>query len=767
MLRRLRLLVGWVGKIFHTGSQIYLNALQRYEGMACPFKHHVFAVAGKLDEKTNWQEKIRKSTNFSGDAKMIRTQGLPSIVSKRRIAALLASSAVLTAGCANMATTATSSNSALATSTTIGGTVHGGNQPVQFATVQLFGVGQNGNGSPATLLATASTDNSGTFGFNKTTTAGSYPNTNNTYTCPSGADQLLYIKSTGGNTQGDGNLNTRNSAAVFLAPVGYCSQVSNSTFINISEVTTAAMVVSAAPYINPQTEDIGADGIAVAYVAINNNFNNVKTLVNQATGLANTSVPIAPVAGGLNVGNVTLTATPQADKLNTIANILSACVNQVTATSASNCSTLFSNATPPPNPARLLQNTATYPTATDTLQAALYMFLYPTDGSQANRTALFNLSPAAGAPYQPTLTAVPTDWTIGVSYQTANTCGNTANPFFSNPYDMSVDINGNLWLSNNASNGSLVEITNNGAAANCATLGTKSIAGGQIDIAGNIWYGDSVNNLLYRFTPSTNAIRTYTTVSPVIALTVDGAGNTFFTGSVNGVGSVYKIINGATINGVNAPVVISTLAGPVPSKIFPDNAGDVWVTSGAGYVTEVAAATGGPNFLNGYTSTQFSVPSPSYGVVVGPQNRIYVTSQDPAASLTVLAPSGATYAVQPGFPTPSNIGGLSNPAGTFIDGGQTSYAANNAPNSSTGLYGLALVALDGTEVSASGNANGAYQKSQQYFNAMRGIVVDSGGNVWVTNDNNPDSITEVIGVGVPIYAPYSTGLQNGRFQQRP
>ncbi len=71
---------------------------------------------------------------------MIRTQALPSLVNKRHLAALLASSAVLTAGCANMATTATSSNSTFAVPTSLGGAVHGGNQPVQFATVQLYGV---------------------------------------------------------------------------------------------------------------------------------------------------------------------------------------------------------------------------------------------------------------------------------------------------------------------------------------------------------------------------------------------------------------------------------------------------------------------------------------------------------------------------------------------------------------------------------------------------------------------------------------------------
>lgn len=698
-------------------------------------------------------------------------KGKPLVHGKRKFAALVVSSVLLTVGCSNMATTAAAGNS-FANPATLTGSVHGGNQPVQFATVQLYGVGQTGNGSPATLLATTTTSTSGTFGFMKTATAGIYPNTGPTYTCPMGADLLLYIKTTGGNTLGNGDPAMNNSAAVFLAPVGYCSQVSNSAFINISEVTTAATIAAAAQFINPSTESIGADGIAVAYVAIHNDFNNVATLVNQASGLANTSTSITPIAGGLNVSNVNLTATPESAKLNTVANILSACVNQASATSGPNCSTLFANAAPPPNAARTLQTTANYVAPADTLQAALYMFLNPTDSSTSNRTALFNLSPAGGAPYQPTITSLPTDWTIGISYSSVNTCGNTLNQFFSNPYDLNVDINGNIWLSNfGANSGALVQISNNGAAMNCATLNAKSKAGGQIDIAGNIWVGDSVNNHIYRFTPGNNSVRDYVTAVPVLAITVDGAGNIFFTGSTGSgptaTGSVYKIQDGATINGINAPTLISNMVGPVPARIFPDNAGDVWVTSGAGYVTQVAAATGGANFLNGYTSTQYTVPSPSYGVIVGPTDRIYVTSQDPAASLTVLAPSGSTYAVQPGFPTGSNVGGLSNPAGTWIDGGESSWAANNAAESTNGLYGVSVVAIDGTAVSASGNANGAYQKAPQYFNAMRGIVVDSGGNVWITNDNNATSVTEMVGAAVPIYEPYSNGLQNGRFQTRP
>src|SRR5579871_4577227 len=98
--------------------------------------------------------------------------------SKRNLLALLASSAVFTAGCANMATTATSSNP-LGVAATIGGKVHGGNQPVGGAVVNLYYAGQNGMGSGdpsagaglgAPILAATTTtanDGTGSFGFTK------------------------------------------------------------------------------------------------------------------------------------------------------------------------------------------------------------------------------------------------------------------------------------------------------------------------------------------------------------------------------------------------------------------------------------------------------------------------------------------------------------------------------------------------------------------------------------------------------------------------
>ena len=201
-------------------------------------------------------------------------------LAQRSIALSVATGALFATGCANMATTA-GSLSAPVTGAAITGTVHGGNQPVGYATVQIYTVGQSGLGSSGTLLATTQTDAGGNFAFTKQA-SGSYPNTGSTYACPttnpSSADNLLYILSRGGNTTGTGGSAINNAAAVFLAPLGYCAGVTSTQYVNISEVTTAAMVASVAPFINPSTEMIGNDGIGVAYTAIGNSFRMVANL---------------------------------------------------------------------------------------------------------------------------------------------------------------------------------------------------------------------------------------------------------------------------------------------------------------------------------------------------------------------------------------------------------------------------------------------------------------------------------------------------------
>ena len=93
--------------------------------------------------------------------------------SQRILAALLASSAVFATGCANMATTAIGTGS-LGQAATVGGSVHGGNQPVAFATVNLWYAGQNGAAIIGATTTTAN-DGAGSFHFIKDSTNGEPP----------------------------------------------------------------------------------------------------------------------------------------------------------------------------------------------------------------------------------------------------------------------------------------------------------------------------------------------------------------------------------------------------------------------------------------------------------------------------------------------------------------------------------------------------------------------------------------------------------------
>ena len=285
--------------------------------------------------------------------------------SKRNLLALLASSVVFSAGCSNMSSTAPVVNS-LSTAATLSGKVHGGNQPVVGATVTLWFAGQGLTGSTAVKAATTTTDSSGSFSFTKDTLGG-HDGTTPTWSCPSGGSPLVYVLSKGGNTQNNGVATQNNPAAAFIALYGDCTSVSGSSFVYMSEVTTVATMAAVSQFFNPADDTLKADSTGQQRVVMLNLPNTVAILADSATGLANASKSIPAQGGGSIAPGVTLTATPETAKINTLANIISSCVNGADATDPA-CATLFSAAAPPiPNTTNL--NGGTFPTATDTLQA--------------------------------------------------------------------------------------------------------------------------------------------------------------------------------------------------------------------------------------------------------------------------------------------------------------------------------------------------------------------------------------------------------------
>ncbi len=699
----------------------------------------------------------------------------------RHLLASIASTVLLASGCSNLVSTAPSSGLSDAAAT-VGGRVHGGNQPVAGATVNLYFAGQGGPASAATLVATTTTtnDNTGSFTFNRAADGGTNSGTTNTFSCPAtstGGTPYVYVVARGGNTLNNGATGVNNAASVFIAPMGLCSSITPSTFIYMSEAVTAATVAAVHQYINVNTGDIGADSTLSAYDGLQNAFNTVSNLVSLSTGQTLSSTTLTGTTSG-----VTVVATPEQAKINQVANILSACINNASG-SATACTTLFTNAVPPAHASTTSTPTATFTTATDVLQAAYFMFTNPTDSNTTNLNNLYQLSAAAGAPYQPTLTTVPSDWTIGVQYVATGTCGTGGGGFINGPYDLNVDVTGNIWIANSQTgNGTLSELSPTGKPLSCLSIPGGS-RGGTIDSTGKVWIGDSQNSMIYRLDPTgtapTNKLA-FPTSTPVFAMAADGNGNIYYSTILTP--SVWMIPGGASATAAVAPIQISTTVGATPSRILVDGFGSIWASSRNNFVSRISlAVVGSQNVVNGYSTTQFTTPLPSYGLAANSgitgSNGIYVSIQDPQNQLDLLTGAGLSYTAASGFPTAVGAAGLNVPSSIAVDGSANVWAANDSTDvgpvppatafslvSEISATGLSLSA--DTSTSAGTGTTGGYQKASSFFLNGRSIAVDQAGNVWVGRDGSTQ-LSEIVGAAVPIVQPFAYGLNQGRFQKIP
>jgi GH35 family endo-1,4-beta-xylanase len=250
----------------------------------------------------------------------------------------------------------------------LSGTVHGGQQPVSGANIQLYAAGTVGSASAAQplLRQAVQTDASGSFDIT------------GLYICPSSSAQV-YITAQSGNP--GLNAGTRNNAIALMAVLGPCGDLSSSTRLTINEVTTVGAVWPLAPYMASITQ-IGAplndlslpDAVLVA-----------NQLVNPAQGIS----PGDAVPAGYTV------PTP---KLFSLADVLATCINSRggVAGDGSICGRLFTLATLPGTAA-----------PTDTVAAALNIAQSPS----SNVAELFYLL-SPNAPFLPTLATAPADWTL-------------------------------------------------------------------------------------------------------------------------------------------------------------------------------------------------------------------------------------------------------------------------------------------------------------------------------------------------------------------
>ena len=651
--------------------------------------------------------------------------------------------------------TSTATQSATATPLVrVKGRVHGGNQPVSGATIAVYYAGQTGYGSAGTEDSTTTTsanDGYGSFSF--------------TVHCPpTPNDPLVYLVATGGNTLNNGT-SSNNTAAQFVAAVGPCGQINSSTFVDMSEVTTVATMTALQQYFNPTTERFGADGILLSYTAMRNAFSAIPNLVGMTTGLAVTTLIKTATVGG---SSVSVTVTPETAKINTMANIISACINNNANGDATACTTLESDAIPP-NPSTTSQPTVSFPAAPDLLTSLYYMLTNPTNGSSTNLNAIYALAPGTGAPYQPTLTSAPSDWTVGVTYSSTSNCPN-GDGFFNTPHELKLDAYGNVWIANLLGS-NLSQVAFDGTPTTCAPVGNQ-LYSNTIDDQGNIWVSSINTSSIYRYTPGTGVVLTFSTSDPVSAIAADGNHNVYFLavgpGSTN---SLNMILGGATATVASTPTPIAISLGVSPTQIMVDSnggsyiygthtangTGTVWISSGGTnlYAVTPSTNTSDPTYMNGFVTAPHNVSGDSYGIAIVPGNagNIFSSAQN-TATIDLLGPTGGgNYAEATNFP--ASGGGLSTPTNISADGAQNIWVANSSA-SRVSEFTNGAVALSGS----SGFVKGGLLGGQS-------IIVDQGGNVWVTSNLSTNSITEIIGAGVPIYQPASIGIAQERFQTLP
>jgi hypothetical protein len=366
--------------------------------------------------------------------------------------------------------------------TPLHGSVHGGQQPISGATIALYIGAVNGYAKPLQNILTKPVSSG---------TGGEFDITSD-YSCVPG--QQLYITATGGTTGSGINANS-----ALMAALGDCSNLTPSTFISVNEVTTVGSVFALAPFMSGATA-LGTSANNIA--GLTRAFASVHKLVNIANG----SAPGEMLPPG---------AKAPAAEINTLANLLAACINSLgVADPASPCGPLFAMTTP-------IGGT----TPTDTIGAALAVAQNPT----LNVAALFNIIPPQ-SPFGPTLSTAPTDWTLAINYTVGG---------FNKPSTTTVDNSGNIWVANSGNN-TVTVLTQAGTPAFSAPLtgdGLRSPTGIAIDAGGNAWVTNSTASSVSAFSATGTALAnspfTAGGISLPVSLAFDATGNLWIANSGN------------------------------------------------------------------------------------------------------------------------------------------------------------------------------------------------------------------------------------------
>ena len=602
----------------------------------------------------------------------------------------------------------------------IKGVVHGGQQPLNGAHIYMYAASTaayGGNGIAAsssnasTSLLTAATGNpaDGNGDFYVTTDVYGNFDINGAFACT--PNTQVYLYSVGGDPQvnGVGTPSGGNSAATLMAVLGNCASGTASgafpgvTFVAMNEISTAVTAFALAGFATDPLH-VGAPSAVAGHAAsgtgIANAFNMALNIVNQASGVPNATFP--------NNSNATVPVT----RINTVADILAACVNSAGAGSTG-CDTLFTN--------------TTYSTAPADTAAAAINFAQNPGG---NIAALIGLATST-SPFQPVFTSA-NDLSLTLNYT-----GGGIN--FAK--GIAIDAAGNAWVTNQAG-ASVTEISSTGTFLS----GPNGFTGGglngpigiAIDSVGNAWVAN----------PNANSVTEISSAGAFLSGTsgfTGGGLNGPFSIAFDSSGNVWVVdvnSNPASVTELSSSgVALSNYTGgglDGPVGIAIDGTGNAWVTNDSGNsVTEISNAGAFLSGPNGYLGGGLNGPGE---IAIDGAGNAWMTNTL-VASVSELSNSGAVLSGPNGY----TGGGVNGAIGIAIDGSGNAWMANFLGNSVTELSGTGTV-VSGTGFYTGGGLDEPY-----------GIAIDNSGNVWVSNLVGK-SLTEIVGLATPVVTPIVAGL---------
>ena len=620
----------------------------------------------------------------------------------------------------------------------IQGVVHGGNQPITGAHVYVFAANAgvftpnaNGYGNASLSLLTPSVLVNSPLNSGQDTNGNYYvtSDVNGNFSISGAGDysctlnQQVYLYAVDGNpglTAG-----TNNTSAGLLAVLGNCpgGTFSGTLFVDMNEVSTIAAAYAFAGFATDAVH-VSSSGTGLALTGIANAFANAANLETLGTGMALTSTPTAS----------TTSTVPQA-QINTLADILAACINTTGTvsgpTNPTNCYTLFTNA---------LSGGTTGSQPTDTATAAINIAHNPS----ANITPLWGL--ASSNPPFAGLSAKPNDFTIQLSFAPGG---------IDDPVGIAIDGSGNVWTANHGSS-AVVKLSNLGAplsGTNGYTTGVNQPYGIAIDSSTtpNAWVTNYGNNSVAELSNTGSLVGSPLTVGGLnepIGIAIDTATTpNLWIANYNGA-SVSEISTSGTAASLS-PFTGEGLSGPFGIAI--DTSANVWVANSTGSSLTELTSSGSDHAGAPYSGGGIGN---SAGVAFDSSGDAWISNLGTTtSSVTELSSSG----------TPS--GGSPYTSGGLAAGGSGLIAVDGA-----GDVWVANVDVSNSSVSELSNSGSAISGSNGYTgpalsgNDPEGIAVDGSGNVWVTCI---DSVVELVGAAAPVVTPLVVALKNSKLGTRP